>query len=60
MTLRSLCVQGETILKTLAELSGKLSIRIAVNSPQESQLLDLRLLNDSGDKQTDASAVRLC
>uniref|UniRef100_A0A3Q4AQ08 5'-3' exonuclease PLD3 n=1 Tax=Mola mola TaxID=94237 RepID=A0A3Q4AQ08_MOLML len=41
-------IQGETILKTLAELSGKLSIRIAVNSPQESQRLDLRLLNDSG------------
>lgn len=41
--------QGETILKTLAELSGKLSVRIAVNRPQASQPQgDLRLLNDSG------------
>lgn len=41
--------QGETILKKLAELSGKLSVRIAVNTPQESQPHnDLRLLNDSG------------
>uniref|UniRef100_A0A8D0ANM9 5'-3' exonuclease PLD3 n=1 Tax=Sander lucioperca TaxID=283035 RepID=A0A8D0ANM9_SANLU len=41
--------QGETILKTLAKLSGKLSVRIAVNTPQKSQPQgDLRLLNDSG------------
>ncbi|XP_070826632.1 5'-3' exonuclease PLD3 [Chaetodon trifascialis] len=41
--------QGETILKTLAELSGKLSVRIAVNTPQQSQPQDdLKLLNDSG------------
>ncbi|XP_034723202.1 5'-3' exonuclease PLD3 [Etheostoma cragini] len=41
--------QGETILKTLAQLSGKLSVRIAVNTPQKSQPQDdLRLLNDSG------------
>ncbi|XP_042337125.1 5'-3' exonuclease PLD3-like, partial [Plectropomus leopardus] len=41
--------QGETVLKTLAELSGKLSVRIAVNTPQESQpQADLRLLNKSG------------
>lgn len=41
--------QGETVLKKLAELSGKLSVRIAVNTPQESQPQDdLRLLNDSG------------
>ncbi|XP_044058808.1 5'-3' exonuclease PLD3 [Siniperca chuatsi] len=41
--------QGETILKTLAELSGKVSVRIAVNTPQESQPQDdLRLLRDSG------------
>lgn len=44
------CAQGETILRKLAELSGKLSVRIAVNTPQESQPQDdLRLLNDSGD-----------
>lgn len=41
--------QGETILKKLAELSGKLSVRIAVNTPQGSQPQnDLKLLNDSG------------
>ncbi|XP_049433120.1 5'-3' exonuclease PLD3 [Epinephelus fuscoguttatus] len=41
--------QGETILNTLAELSGKVSVRIAVNTPQESQPReDLRRLNDSG------------
>lgn len=41
--------QGETVLKKLAELSGKVSVRIAVNTPQESQPQDnLRLLNDSG------------
>uniref|UniRef100_A0A8D3D978 5'-3' exonuclease PLD3 n=1 Tax=Scophthalmus maximus TaxID=52904 RepID=A0A8D3D978_SCOMX len=41
--------QGETILKELAELSGKLSVRIAVNTPQQSQPQDdLSLLSDSG------------
>ncbi|XP_026234805.1 phospholipase D3 isoform X2 [Anabas testudineus] len=41
--------QGETVLKELAELSGKLSVRIAVNKPQmSSQKNDLKLLNDSG------------
>ncbi|TNN65896.1 Phospholipase D3 [Liparis tanakae] len=41
--------KGETILSTLAELSGKLSVRIAVNTPQRSQPQgDLRLLTDSG------------
>ncbi|KAG7217578.1 hypothetical protein INR49_021264 [Caranx melampygus] len=41
--------QGETILKKLAEVSGKLSVRIAVNRPQEGRPQDdLRLLNDSG------------
>ncbi|XP_078103104.1 5'-3' exonuclease PLD3 isoform X2 [Sander vitreus] len=41
--------QGETILKTLAKLSGKLSVRITVNMPQKGQPQgDLRLLNDSG------------
>lgn len=41
--------QGETVLKTLAELSGKVSVRIAVNTPQESQPQgDLTLLRDSG------------
>lgn len=45
-----LWVQGETILKKLAEVSGKLSVRIAVNRPQEGRPQDdLRLLNDSGD-----------
>ena len=44
-----LCAQGETVLKELAKLSGQLSVRIAVNTPQESQPQDdLRLLNDSG------------
>lgn len=44
-----MCAQGETILKTLAERSGKLSVRIAVNTPHGSQPQDdLRLLNDSG------------
>ncbi|XP_034024753.1 5'-3' exonuclease PLD3 [Thalassophryne amazonica] len=42
-------IQGETILKRLAEISGKLSVRIAVNTPQESQPQDdLTLLNNSG------------
>ncbi|XP_058491022.1 5'-3' exonuclease PLD3 [Solea solea] len=41
--------QGETILKKLAELSGKLSVRIAVNTPQHRQpQYDLQLLNNSG------------
>lgn len=40
--------QGETILKRLAQLSGKLAVRIAVNTPPESQNNDLRLLNNSG------------
>ncbi|XP_023147938.1 5'-3' exonuclease PLD3 [Amphiprion ocellaris] len=41
--------QGEAVLQKLAELSGKLSVRIAVNTPQESQPQDdLRLLSDSG------------
>ncbi|XP_056297727.1 5'-3' exonuclease PLD3 [Pseudoliparis swirei] len=41
--------QGETILSTLADLSGKLSVRIAVNTPQQSQPQgDLQLLTDSG------------
>lgn len=45
-----LCAQGETVLKKLAELSGKLNVRIAVNLPQERQPQhDLRLLNDSGN-----------
>lgn len=53
ITLHLLCAQGETILQTLAELSGKLSIRIAVNTPQESRPQDdLRLLNQSGDTFT--------
>lgn len=48
-----LCAQGEAVLKTLAELSGELSVRIAVNTPQRSQPQeDLRLLNRSGDSFT--------
>lgn len=39
--------QGETILKELAQASGKLSVRIAVNTPGRQQD-DLRMLNDSG------------
>lgn len=43
------CLQGETILQSLADLSGKLSVRIAVNKPQGSQPVDdLKLLNKSG------------
>lgn len=43
-------MQGEIILESLVDLSGKLSVRIAVNTPQESQPLnDLKLLNQSGD-----------
>uniref|UniRef100_A0A3Q0RHK8 5'-3' exonuclease PLD3 n=1 Tax=Amphilophus citrinellus TaxID=61819 RepID=A0A3Q0RHK8_AMPCI len=41
--------QGEAVLSRLAELSGKLAVRIAVNTPQGRQpRADLRLLNDSG------------
>lgn len=40
--------QGEAILQRLAELSGKLSVRVAVNAPQEFQKADLMLLNSSG------------
>ncbi|XP_029028123.1 5'-3' exonuclease PLD3 [Betta splendens] len=41
--------QGETILKKLSELSGKVSVRIAVNTPQQSQPQDdLLLLKNSG------------
>ncbi|XP_071754897.1 5'-3' exonuclease PLD3 [Centroberyx gerrardi] len=41
--------QGETILKRLAQVSGKLPVRIAVNTPQQSQPQDdLRLLSSSG------------
>ncbi|XP_010770200.1 phospholipase D3-like [Notothenia coriiceps] len=57
--------KGETVLKTLAKLSGKVSVRIAVNTPQHSQPQDdLRLLNASGDTfalyqrvETNVSAV---
>ncbi|KAM4627485.1 5'-3' exonuclease PLD3 [Polymixia lowei] len=41
--------QGETILNRLAQASGTLSVRIAVNSPHESQPQDdLQLLKSSG------------
>ncbi|XP_061575835.1 5'-3' exonuclease PLD3 isoform X2 [Cololabis saira] len=41
--------QGEAVLNRLAELSGKLQVRIAVNTPQaRTPRDDLRLLNDSG------------
>lgn len=60
-------LQGETILRTLAERSGKLSVRIAVNTPQGSQPQDdLRLLNDSGlllntsECQTDVLCIYKC
>lgn len=47
-------MQGEIILENLVELSGKLSVRIAVNTPQGSQPLnDLKLLNQSGDSLTE-------
>lgn len=46
-------VQGETILQSLVDLSGKLPVRIAVNKPQGSQPVDdLKLLNQSGDSFT--------
>ncbi|KAF7666503.1 hypothetical protein LDENG_00106910 [Lucifuga dentata] len=41
--------QGETILENLVHVSGKLSVRIAVNTPQESQPQDdLRQLSSAG------------
>ncbi|XP_019717186.1 phospholipase D3 [Hippocampus comes] len=41
--------QGENVLKNLAELSGALSVRIAVSAPQGSQpTADLKRLNASG------------
>ncbi|XP_049582370.1 5'-3' exonuclease PLD3 [Syngnathus scovelli] len=41
--------QGENVLKKLAELSGSLTVRIAVSAPQDGQTTeDLRRLNDSG------------
>ncbi|XP_013889773.1 phospholipase D3 [Austrofundulus limnaeus] len=40
--------QGEEVLSRLAELSGKLKVRIAVNAPQGQSQDDLRLLSDSG------------
>ncbi|XP_037534292.1 5'-3' exonuclease PLD3 [Nematolebias whitei] len=40
--------QGEEVLSRLAELSGKLNVRIAVNAPQGQPQGDLRLLSDSG------------
>lgn len=40
--------QGEAVLQRLAELSGKLSVRVAVNAPQQFQKADLQLLNRSG------------
>lgn len=52
--------QGETILKALGELSGKLSVRIAVNLPQATQPKeDLQLLTDSGkDAETFVYTVK--
>lgn len=41
--------EGETILKSLAKVAGTLSVRIAVNTPQESQPHDdLKLLASAG------------
>lgn len=40
--------QGEEVLKRLAELSGKLHVRIAVDSQEGKPQADLNLLNDSG------------
>ncbi|XP_027855300.1 phospholipase D3 isoform X1 [Xiphophorus couchianus] len=40
--------QGEEVLKRLAELSGKLQVRIAVDSQEGKPQADLKLLNDSG------------
>lgn len=40
--------QGEAVLQTLAGLSQKLTLRIAVNTPQETQTADLRLLTSAG------------
>lgn len=39
---------GEEVLQTLAGLSPKLTVRIAVNTPQESQPADLKLLTSAG------------
>lgn len=44
------CAQGEDILKRLAQVSGKLTVRIAVNTPTETQPQDdIRLLKSSGE-----------
>ncbi|XP_033971780.1 5'-3' exonuclease PLD3 isoform X1 [Trematomus bernacchii] len=52
--------QGETVLKTLAKLSGKVSVRIAVNTPQHSQPQDdLRLLNASGANIREVNVKKL-
>lgn len=52
--------QGESVLKTLAELSGKLSVRIAVSTPQGSKpQADLRLLNDSGADIRTVNMIKL-
>ncbi|MEQ2242963.1 hypothetical protein ILYODFUR_002205 [Ilyodon furcidens] len=40
--------QGEEVLKRLAELSGKLHVRIAVDTQEGKPQADLKLLNDSG------------
>uniref|UniRef100_A0A3B4BEU6 5'-3' exonuclease PLD3 n=1 Tax=Periophthalmus magnuspinnatus TaxID=409849 RepID=A0A3B4BEU6_9GOBI len=40
--------QGEAVLQALADLSPKLSVRIAVNSPQESLPANLQLLQRAG------------
>ncbi|XP_047678600.1 5'-3' exonuclease PLD3 isoform X2 [Tachysurus fulvidraco] len=41
--------QGEKIMQELVELSGKISVRIAVNTPQDSQSSrDLKMLIDAG------------
>uniref|UniRef100_A0A8C5GFD0 5'-3' exonuclease PLD3 n=1 Tax=Gouania willdenowi TaxID=441366 RepID=A0A8C5GFD0_GOUWI len=48
-THESSAYQGEAVLNKLVELSGKLTVRIAVNAPQQRQPIDdLRLLSDSG------------
>ncbi|MEQ2164997.1 hypothetical protein GOODEAATRI_012477, partial [Goodea atripinnis] len=39
---------GEEVLKRLAELSGKLHVRIAVDTQEGKPQADLKLLNDSG------------
>lgn len=40
--------QGEAILQSVAGLSQKLTVRIAVNTPQEAQKADLQLLTHAG------------